>query len=119
MNADPNIRDDNGYSPILLCILMRVLSPIPELTLCSNLTIKNNFGQNIVHLCLLVEDLTTLQELQNKKPNTIKQIFEYPDTIFGRTSLHYAVILKLDQFLSYLSMLDANLDIQDKYGDTR
>ena len=118
MGSDPNIRDDNGYTAISLCILMRSTDSISDLIQGSNLTLKNNFGQNIVHLCLLTENFSILQELQNKKPNTIKNVFDSIDSIFGRTPLHYAVVLKLDHFLSFLSMLDANLDIQDKYGDT-
>eukprot|EP01080_Neovahlkampfia_damariscottae_P005361 gene5361-9169_t len=118
MGADPNIRDDNGYTPIFLCILMRSTLALTDLVQGSNLTLKNNFGQNIVHLCLLTENFQELQELQNKKPNTIKNIFDSTDLLSGRTPLHYAVILKLDHFLSFLSMLDANLDVQDKNGDT-
>ena len=146
-NAKPNIKNNNGDTPLMLACKMGKENFI-KLFLKFNVDIndKNNFGETALHMALLngnleiikllINDKTDLFQLTDSnrsiahyavksgKINVLKYVIEKCNTNvnetdgLGNTLLHYACQVNSFDIVDYLLKLGASVHIKNNQGET-
>lgn len=117
--ANINLKDDQGNTPLVSCIYSRFkigIGKLSDINEC-DFQVKNNKGQNILHLAILTKNVSILEFLFNLKKEIMLKLVNDGDKEMNRTPLQYAILINWLEMIPRLIDIPQTFNHQDSNGD--